>query len=495
MGYNELYLGLTDAYKMEGEPYFNYKRGGYTVEDFKEMDAYAISKGVTLIPNIQTLAHMHFLKRHAIYRDLFDTDEIMLVDDDRVLALVDKMFATMAQSFTTRRIHIGYDEAYGLGTGKYRDLHGTVDKKELLLRHLLRVLKIAEKYGFVCEIWHDMLMETNNTTVTAEDVKKALPENVRVFMWDYFEKDEDKMREKIETLKKHCSSFGFATSIYKCCGFTSRNSFSVDVLLPQMKICAEKGLNDFMVTMWSNLGAQCSYLAALPALFVASEYNNGNYEVGGQLDKAKFKAITGVNFDDLWDIEYIDDPFQKIPKTTGNRSFWIFLTDILAGYYDMLLSEGTNEKYLGLAKRFESVDGGDFSHVFAFYAQLAKVLSIRAELGLKIRKAYNAKDKKALKSLCDNDLTQLIAEMKSLIKEFDAYWLKDNSAYGLEYNHIFFGGLIVRFEHAINRITAYIENDEPIEECEGTIKPSVLFDWNEDQCEEYDYKKFISCGI
>jgi len=26
-GYDELYLSLTDAYKMEGEPYFNYKRG------------------------------------------------------------------------------------------------------------------------------------------------------------------------------------------------------------------------------------------------------------------------------------------------------------------------------------------------------------------------------------------------------------------------------------------------------------------------------------
>ena len=36
LGYNELYLGLTDAYKIEGEPYFNYMRGGYTIDDLKE---------------------------------------------------------------------------------------------------------------------------------------------------------------------------------------------------------------------------------------------------------------------------------------------------------------------------------------------------------------------------------------------------------------------------------------------------------------------------
>ena len=40
-GYNQLYLGATDAYKIPDEPYFNYNRGGYTKEQFQEIDAYA----------------------------------------------------------------------------------------------------------------------------------------------------------------------------------------------------------------------------------------------------------------------------------------------------------------------------------------------------------------------------------------------------------------------------------------------------------------------
>ena len=50
MGYNCLELYAEDTYKIEGEPYFGYFRGGYTAEEIKELDAYAKSKGIELIP-------------------------------------------------------------------------------------------------------------------------------------------------------------------------------------------------------------------------------------------------------------------------------------------------------------------------------------------------------------------------------------------------------------------------------------------------------------
>lgn len=55
------------------------------------------------------------------YGAINDTADILLADDDRTYELIDKIFATLSECFTSRKIHIGMDEAYMVGLGKYRD--------------------------------------------------------------------------------------------------------------------------------------------------------------------------------------------------------------------------------------------------------------------------------------------------------------------------------------------------------------------------------------
>ena len=136
MGYDRLYLGMADAYKIMEEPYFNYKRGGYTAEDLREMDDYAKSRSIELIAQIHTLSHLHFLRKYPEYFDLFDTDNILLVGDDRVYVLIEHMVKAISEGLSTRKIHIGLDEAFGIGTGEYLKKFGPADKKDLILRHL-----------------------------------------------------------------------------------------------------------------------------------------------------------------------------------------------------------------------------------------------------------------------------------------------------------------------------------------------------------------------
>ena len=58
MGYNCAMLYTEDTYEVDNEPYIGYMRGRYTKDEIKEIDAFANSIGVALIPCIQTLAHM-----------------------------------------------------------------------------------------------------------------------------------------------------------------------------------------------------------------------------------------------------------------------------------------------------------------------------------------------------------------------------------------------------------------------------------------------------
>lgn len=60
LGYNTLYLETADTYKIDGEPYFGYMRGGYSAAEIRRLDAYCKGRGIELVPAIQTLAHLHF---------------------------------------------------------------------------------------------------------------------------------------------------------------------------------------------------------------------------------------------------------------------------------------------------------------------------------------------------------------------------------------------------------------------------------------------------
>lgn len=50
MGYNALELYTEDTFEVIDEPYFGYLRGRYSIAELREIDAYAQTKNVELIP-------------------------------------------------------------------------------------------------------------------------------------------------------------------------------------------------------------------------------------------------------------------------------------------------------------------------------------------------------------------------------------------------------------------------------------------------------------
>ena len=199
MGYNCVFLYAEDTYYVEGEPYFGYMRGRYTEEEMRELDEFASSIGVEIIPCVQALAHINALLRWQ--QVPIDTDDIMLVDDERTYELIDRMFASLSKNFKTRKIHVGMDEAYMLGRGRHLDIHGYQPISEIMKRHLDRVCEIAEKYGYEdVMIWSDMYLRAfNGGNYFLDDFKKvpkevidAIPEGVTPVYWDYYQTEEDK---------------------------------------------------------------------------------------------------------------------------------------------------------------------------------------------------------------------------------------------------------------------------------------------------------------
>ena len=129
MGLDVYYPYLEDLYTLPQEPLFGYLRGRYTEEEVRAIDDFADSLGIEVVPCIQTLAHLNqFLRWDQPAADYLDLDDILLVGSEKTGALIDKMFRFFAGAVRSRRIHVGMDEAYHLGRGRYADENGLKKK-------------------------------------------------------------------------------------------------------------------------------------------------------------------------------------------------------------------------------------------------------------------------------------------------------------------------------------------------------------------------------
>ena len=121
LGYNMIQLYTEDTYEIDGEPYFGYMRGRYTKEELKDIVSYCNGIGVEVIPCIQTLAHLNCIFKWPAYDEIIDCNDILYVGQERTYELIEKMFKTMRECFTTDAIHIGMDEAHMVWLGRYLD--------------------------------------------------------------------------------------------------------------------------------------------------------------------------------------------------------------------------------------------------------------------------------------------------------------------------------------------------------------------------------------
>lgn len=99
MGYDTLQLYTEDTFEVKDEPYVGYLRGRFTGEELKDIDAYAKSKGVELIPCVQTLAHFSAMSRWGNeFSDIFDLFDILLIDEEETYKFIDRLFASCAET-------------------------------------------------------------------------------------------------------------------------------------------------------------------------------------------------------------------------------------------------------------------------------------------------------------------------------------------------------------------------------------------------------------
>ncbi len=476
MGYTKLYLYTEDTYEIESEPYFGYLRGKYSAMELRATDAYCASKGIELIPCIQTLAHLSGIMRWQKFYRMSDIDDILLVGDENVYELIDKMFATLEKTFVSRNINIGMDEAYNLGRGRYRDKYGDTDRSEIMAKHLSRVAEIAKKHGFRPFMWSDMFFRYANEGTYGCDkldesklkaIAEKLPDGVGVCYWDYYTTDAKHYDEMFGLHKKYFDRVCFAGGAQSWNGFAPSNRKSMIVADAAVDAVIRNGIDDVCVTLWGDGGGQCSFFAMLPTLMYYAERIRGNKDKKSIAEK--FERIVGAKMQDFMLLDLpneVGDPVEH----RSNPSLYMLYNDYFSGVFDCTVKIGDGAPYAEYAKKLEKhADDEKFGYLFDAEAKLCKVLASKYELGLKTRNAYRSGDKKTLRSLAENEYTVLPSLLCDFADSFAVLWEKENKTTGAEIEDLRLGGLIRRTEHCKRLILRYLDEGEKIDELEEKL--------------------------
>lgn len=479
MGYNTLMLYTEDTYEVTGQPYFGHLRGRYTKEELRDIDGYAAKKGISLIPCIQTLAHLKTLMRWPQYRSIRDCDDILCVGEEKVYELIDDMFASISECFTSRTINVGMDEAYLLGRGAYMQKNGYRDRMEILLEHINRVSEIAARYGFTVLMWSDMFLRIAAEKGSA-DAAGLIPSNVRLIHWDYYsmkEREYDADLEKNLSLQK---DIWFASGAWTWGGFTPHLKFSLNASIPAVKSCISHGVKHLLVTAWGDDGGECSRFSALPVIYAMSRYARGIFDE--EAIKAGFESVVGIPWDDFMLLSLPDtlnteaEDENSCPKTPfsgrnkpNNPDKYLLYNDCLTGFYDGWTRPSDGKAYAACAEKLKKFENNsEYGELFAVTSRLCETLSVKVNIGNETRAAYR-EGRSAVRKMLPA-YRDLCVKIETLYETFEHWWMRENKPQGFEVQDIRFGGLLQRVKHAMRRLTMYADGElDRLEELEEPV--------------------------
>lgn len=479
MGYGMAMLYTEDTVKLEGRPYFGYMRGGYTKDELKAIDDYAYEYGIEVIPCLECYGHM---EKYLIWGEasaIKDTEKVLLAREEKTFEFLDLLIKETSSCFRSRRIHIGMDEAWGMGRGKFMDKHGYVEPFDIFNEYMERLVGITDKYGLTPMMWSDMYFRNGSpthqyydeSTVIPKSVADKIPKQVQLVFWHYGEKHEcdGYMLKKHVELGNHVI---FAGGLWSWTGHFPEHHYALSTSKFSLGACRENGVREVMTTIWSNDNAECDLFANLYGLSFFAELCFDKDADEEKLAR-RFEAVTGGSAEAFFSMSSYHNNFDSFTYDRYQDHFIgkpLFWQDIMEGLYDFYLFEKPmSGHYAAYAQKMKDFKGGEWDYLYRFAEMTFDYLAIKCLIAENLVPAYKNGDRAMLGEISEKLLPLLKERTKALHTAHKAMWLDKLKVHGWSTLDYRYGGMAARCDTAKLLIDEYLagkcdslpELDEP----------------------------------
>ena len=474
LGLNLLLLYTEDTYTVPEYPYLGYLRGRYSQEELREIDDYAFRMGVELVPCIQTLGHMGQFLQWQANADMKDQPTVLLVDDEKVCRFIEAEIRAVRACFRSKRIHIGMDEAHGVGLGRYFDKHGLVDRFDLLNRHLKRVVDICKANDFHPIMWSDMFFRLGSKMDEYYDLEADIPEraiaeipDVDLCYWDYYHADDEMYEHMLRLHEKLGKDTVFAGGIWTWSGFLPNVAWTDATTKPALRACARHNVQTVMATMWGDDGCETNYFLADSQLALFSEYCWQGPDCADSEIAAVGECLTGLprKAYDAFGLFYPG----AVDLRTGKGLIWCDLLYPLMEYAGDSMQAAAER-----AKKALDIIGPYTDRPDCRYAALLfGIARQKAEIIGQLRSRYLAGDREYLRYVAQEAIPALLDAYDKLLAAHREQWEGDMKRFGWELLCLRYGGVIGRLHDVRDELSRYLNGAlDSVPELEETPLPA-----------------------
>ena len=441
-------------------------RGRYTENELREFDEYAYEYGIEAIPCIECYSHMRTYLLWSEAAELKDTASVLLAREEKTFNFVEEMIRTISGCFRSKRIHIGMDEAWDMGRGKFLDRHGYVPRFRIFNEFMERLIGITDKLGLKPMMWSDMYFRVcseNNmyydpNIVIPEKVSRKIPQGVELIFWHYGENFgcDNALLEKHKKLGREVI---FSGGLWDWTGHFPENSFSYKTTRESVRACRKNDVKQMMTTTWF-IDSECDMFATLLGLSQTAElaYNTDPDE---DTRREKFEAATGGSYDAFNIMTRYHNNGRTIEEGAPDELFLgkhLFWQDIMEGMFDTHLfcepmSEHYRRAYLDIKK---CRDDSKWDYLYEYCEAVFEYLAVKCEVAEKLYPSYKASDRDTLRTICEEKLPELKVLIKRIHSIYRDIWSKYNKDFGFVNNDIHYGGAAARIDTAIEKLSGYL---------------------------------------
>lgn len=460
LGYNMAMLYTEDTYELPGEEMFGYMRGRYTAEELREIDRYAGQLGVEMIGCLQTLGHLEQIMKWPAYSAVQDTGGVLLVGEEKTYELIDKMLAFWGSAYGSRRIHIGMDETYGLGRGRYLERNGHQNEFDIFNQHLARVTALCEKHGLKPMIWSDMYFYLSSPkhdmydpeVHVPEEVQTKIPREAQLVYWDYYHDNKEFYANRIQRHREIGFEPIMGSGVWTWGLLWHAQHITEPNATACMEACRETGLKEVFFTMWGDDGGYCDFDSALQGLAYVAEQGYAGGVDDATLEQ-RFQAVCGASYAaQKLASKLVEGPLHASAVLWDDPLLGMYLSNQIVRQVS-LADEVTRYGNLAdqLAPSRDDRAAGDINHAYL----LARTLSDKVKFAMQLREGYAKKDQQALRAVREQ-IPALVTLLQELFDSFRTMWLAHNKPFGLEVVQLRVGGQITRYQELATRLDEYL---------------------------------------
>ena len=518
MGFNTLYLYTEDTYEVKDLPYLGYLRGRYSKQEIREVTSFAKDFGMEVIPSIQTLAHLTTFLRWPQNESIKDDANTLLIGESQTYVIIEKMIVACKQMYQTNRIHLGMDEAYQAGLGRYLEKYGYKERVDLMIEHIKIVEQIAKKHEMHVLIWSDFIYKLLDQTkseglysVDAQINKKneqRLPADLTYVHGDYGGEDVKKYEQVIQNHLDFCDTdhYIFAGGAHIWNRLAPNHGKSFKTIEASIKACLNKNVKSVMLTTWGDDGQETTHWhSLLSALYYTEQIYHGDVVI--EKIRLQFDQLFGKeSFHMMYLLRKFDeiDTVSKNNTNMTNISKLLLWQDCLLGIYDYhvieynkIVDRKITDYYAELANELDIINLSETKQpllllIQSRYVTLAKVLSIKSEVGVRLHILLSEQDRDGLQKL-QKDLVELKKQITILVEQHEQIWHHSYKTNGWEILELRYAGLQSRIQTTHNKIEAYLNGKEALTEIMEKKLPFCDYT-NPVEINGFDYGKTAQIG-